>query len=147
LHDARVVATDTSLGALAVARHNARRLGVDHRVFLTCSHWLAGVQPAAIDLVVANPPYIAEIDAATLSPEITDFEPHEALFSGVDGMRSYRQLFAELVSLRPGTRVLCEVGHEQASAVAGLASELGFVHQRTLEDYAGISRVVVVIRS
>jgi len=142
----RVVATDASLGALAVAWHNVRRFGVDDRVLLTRTDWLSGARTRSIDLVVANPPYIAQADAATLSPEITDFEPHEALFSGTDGLTSYRQLFAALASLRSGTPVLCEVGHTQASAVADLAHERGFVHHRTIDDYAGFSRVVVVIR-
>jgi len=108
--------------------------------------WGSGLDLRSLDLVTANPPYIAPAEAAQLSPEITGFEPHLALFAEAGGLAAYEQIFACLSGLRAGTPVLCEVGSGQASAVAAIAAERGFEPRATLPDYAGIERVVVVIR-
>jgi release factor glutamine methyltransferase len=140
------VATDRSLAAVALARRNAARLGAEGRVRFLNTDWGSGLDLGSLDLVTANPPYIAPAEAAQLSPEITGFEPHLALFAEAGGLAAFEQVFACLNGLRAGTPVLCEVGDGQASAVAGIASERGFEPRETLPDYAGIERVVVVIR-
>ncbi len=96
---AEVVATDTSAGALEVARANAARLGLAERVRFvegTLPGDAAGAEAGPFDLVLANLPYVAERDWPSLQPEVTKWEPSEALLAGPDGLDAYRALFATL---------------------------------------------------
>jgi len=147
LPECEVVATDTSPGALAVARANAERLGLADRV-----RFLAGTLPEgeSFDLVLANLPYVAERDWPTLQPEVTQWEPREALLAGPDGLDAYRALLVtksagplcRIGRLRSGG--LCvEVGEGQAPAVASLMRDAGFAEVETRRDLAGIERVVI----
>jgi release factor glutamine methyltransferase len=147
-----VVATDTSPGALEVARANAARLGLADRV-----RFEAGTLPEGegFDLVLANLPYVAERDWPRLQPEVTKWEPSEALLAGPDGLDAYRALFAGRPSphLSPSGRqttggveaaaVAVEVGAGQAAAVAELVRVAGFAAVETRRDLAGIERVVL----
>jgi release factor glutamine methyltransferase len=146
LPDAEVTATDTSSVALEVARANAERLGLSQRV-----RFLEGTLPAdgAFDLVLANLPYVAERDWRSLQPEVTQFEPREALLAGPDGLAVYRALIPECALLlsryanqRKGTLAV-EVGEGQASAVAELMRQAGLGEVETRRDLAGIERVVI----
>ncbi|MET0336329.1 MAG: peptide chain release factor N(5)-glutamine methyltransferase, partial [Caulobacter sp.] len=83
---------DVSEDALAVARDNAASLGLAGRVALVRGDWTWGLADANFDLVVSNPPYIAEAEIATLDPEVRDHEPHLALSGGADGLDAYRIL-------------------------------------------------------
>jgi release factor glutamine methyltransferase len=159
LPEAEVVATDTSPGALEVARANAARLGLAGRV-----RFEAGTVPAgeAFDLVLANLPYVAERDWAGLEPEVTQWEPREALLAGPDGLDAYRELLAPLDAgpaecLRPtfsdapealdaAAAIAVEVGAGQALEVAELIRDAGFGEVEVREDLAGIERVVVGVR-
>ena len=87
-----MTATDTSAAALEVARANAERLGLADRV---C--FLDGTFPPGerFDLVLANLPYVEETDWASLQPEVTEWEPREALLAGLDGLDAYRALLPE----------------------------------------------------
>jgi release factor glutamine methyltransferase len=135
--DLRLTATDASSDALAVARANARRLGLDvafHRADL-----LAGV-PGRFDAVLANLPYVADADLARLPPEIADHEPGLALRGGADGLDAIRGL----VTQSGGAALLgLEVGAGQAGAVARLLAAAGFAAVDARRDLAGIERVVV----
>jgi release factor glutamine methyltransferase len=141
-----VIATDTSPGALAVARANAQRLGLAERV-----GFLEGTLPESegFDLVLANLPYVAERDWPSLQPEVTKWEPREALLAGPDGLDAYRYLLPECgraLTRHPGrgsTALAVEVGEGQAPAVAELMSEAGFDDVEARRDLAGIERVVV----
>ncbi|HXV04279.1 MAG TPA: peptide chain release factor N(5)-glutamine methyltransferase, partial [Solirubrobacterales bacterium] len=92
LAECEVTATDTSAGALEVARANAERLGLAGRV-----RFVEGSVPPgeAFDLIVANLPYIAEPDWGSLAPEVTRWEPREALMAGSDGLDAYRSFIPE----------------------------------------------------
>jgi release factor glutamine methyltransferase len=156
LPSAEVVATDTSPGALDVARANAARLGLTDRV-----RFEAGTVPAGerFDLVLANLPYVAERDWAALEPEVTQWEPREALLAGEDGLDAYRELLAPLDEgpaecLRPtfsdqamplgqATAIAVEIGPGQAVEVAELLRDAGFGEIEVREDLAGIERVLV----
>jgi len=144
LPGARVLACDRSLAALDVAGRNATALVAAVQLF--CGDWLSAVDIRQLDLVISNPPYISQLDGSTMSPEITGFEPHSALFAGDDGLDAYRELFQALTNLQPSTPVVCEIGQGQAPAVVELAHGHGFAHLRTVDDYARIPRVVVVKR-
>jgi release factor glutamine methyltransferase len=145
-----VVATDTSVGALEVARANAARLGLGDRV-----RFLEGSVPEGegFDLIVANLPYVAEPDWPSLQPEVTRWEPREALLAGPDGLDAIRALLAERgralsrIALQSSAAVssalALEVGEGQAPAVAELMREAGFGSIEVRTDLAGIERVVV----
>ncbi|MEX2105763.1 MAG: peptide chain release factor N(5)-glutamine methyltransferase, partial [Solirubrobacterales bacterium] len=97
-----VTAIDTSPGALDVARANAERLGLADRVrFLEggLPEALEGVHAPAFDLILANLPYVAERDWASLQPEVTEWEPREALLAGPDGLDAYRALLPRVAGL------------------------------------------------
>jgi release factor glutamine methyltransferase len=142
LPDCEVTATDSSGGALEVARGNAERLGLEGRV-----SFFEGMLPGeeasgaeeGFDLVVANLPYVAERDWPGLEPEVTRWEPREALLAGPDGLDAYRELTPAL----PGGMAGLEVGEGQAAAVGEMLREEGFGEIEVREDLAGIERVVV----
>jgi release factor glutamine methyltransferase len=138
---AQVLATDVSRDALEVARANAARLGAVQRVRFT-HDTLTG--PAdAVDVIVSNPPYIAERDREFVMRDVRDFEPSGALFAGIDGLDVIRKLINRAaVALRPGGSLLMEIGAGQAAAVLELMERAGFEDLRTTSDLAGIARVV-----
>ena len=137
--DLAVTGCDSSGDALAVARANAQRLGLEVD-FLP-----ADLLPAdgRFDAVVANLPYVAEADWPALAPEIVRHEPREALVGGHDGLEAIRRLIDRLVGV--GFAAL-EVGEGQAAPVCGLLGAAGFKHLDARADLAGIERVVVARR-
>lgn len=138
--DLVVGASDASADALAVARANAERLGLD--VALTDADLLDGVDGATLDAIVSNPPYVADGDRETLAPEITRHEPAEALFAGPDGLAAIRRLVAQAAETA-ARLVAIEVGEGQATAVRGLLSRASFGAVESRADLAGIERVVI----
>jgi release factor glutamine methyltransferase len=147
LPDVRVIATDVSESALAVARRNARRHGVGDRVRFVQADVLEGIEAIA-DVIVSNPPYIPDADAATLPPEVVDHEPHHALFGGPGGLDVLDRLFRQAPArLAPGGRLVVEFGFGQAAAVSTLARETGWRVERIREDLQGIPRTMVLGRN
>lgn len=146
LPESRLIATDSQPGALAVAATNAVRHGVRDRVRLICADLTTSLRLEAIDLVVTNPPYIAPGEASTLSPEITGYEPHAALFAAGDGTATFERLFRQLQALRPQTRVVVEIGADQASSVQKIGERHGLSFEELRTDYAGRDRIVVLTR-
>lgn len=143
LPGALITAIDLSKEALAVARDNANRNGVADRIEFLEGDLLAPVSGRRFEMVVSNPPYVAESDRATLSKEVRDFEPSLALFAG-SGLDVYRRLVPAAGSVMEGGGFLAvEVGFGQAEAVAGLFRESGFAEVRFVADLQGIDRVVV----
>jgi release factor glutamine methyltransferase len=151
LRECSVTATDTSTAALEVARANAERLGLSDRVDL-----VEGTLPeghAEFDLVLANLPYVSEAEWDGLEPEVTEWEPREALLAGPDGLDAIRALLTERVrrlsthveqtSNSPSEVLALEVGEGQAEAVAELLAGAGFDGVETRRDLAGIERVVI----
>jgi release factor glutamine methyltransferase len=146
LPGARVVATDASPAALAVAAANARRLGAAG-VRCAAADRYSGLDLAAFDLVVANPPYIDPADAASLSPEITGFEPHAALFAPGRGEAMLADLIAGAAALRPGTSLVVEIGRGQLLALRRHAAPAGLHVAAVIDDYAGIPRAIRLERT
>jgi len=145
LPECAVTATDTSPGALEVVRANAKRLGLADRI-----DFVEGTLPGGeFDLVLANLPYVAERDWASLQPEVTQWEPREALLAGPDGLDAYRALILDCGRAFPSqggetsAAVAVEVGEGQAEAVAGLMRESGFGAVEMRRDLAGIERIVI----
>ncbi len=143
--DASGLGTDASPAALAVAAGNARALGQEARAEFHAGDWWQAVPPGAqFDLIVSNPPYIAEDEMSWLEPEVRDWEPRMALTPGRDGLAAYRAIASGTAAhLRPHGRVLVEIGPTQASAVQGFFSAAGLVEVRVLPDLDGRDRVVV----
>lgn len=139
--DSRIVASDLSLGALAVAAANCREHGVGDRVRLVRADLLAALRPGVFDVVVSNPPYVDVGEWPSLMPEIRDHEPPEALFAG-DGLDFYRRLFAAGSFLDAGQRLLVEIGKGQLDAARELAEQGGFKEEWVVADLAGIPRVL-----
>jgi release factor glutamine methyltransferase len=132
--------TDISDAALATARQNAARLGVEGATFLR-SDWFADVT-GRYDLIVSNPPYISEADYAALAPEVLH-DPRLALTPGGDGLSPYRAIAARAPShLTSGGRLMVEIGHDQGSAVAALFQAAGLVEVTVHPDINGKDRVV-----
>lgn len=142
---ASVVGIDLSPGALAVARGNGQRLGAA-RVTWAGSDLTSALALAPFDLVVSNPPYIDPGAAATLSPEVCNFEPHLALFSPGTGGSTLERLFAESAGLGPGTPLIVEIGHDQSELALSLARAHGLEPVRVRADYAGIPRTLIFQR-
>jgi release factor glutamine methyltransferase len=139
----RVVATDISAGALGVARTNAEALGAIHRVWFVQASIVGGLT-GPFDLIVSNPPYVPLADAATLMPDVREHEPAAALFGGRDGLDVIRAVVdAAGTGLRPGGRLVMEIGAGQAARVTTLIAEAGLALQHVRRDLAGIPRVVV----
>lgn len=135
--------TDLSEAALAVAGENAAALGLVTRARLLRSDWFAGVS-GVFDLIVSNPPYIAEAEMAGLAPEVRDWEPHGALTPGGDGLDAYRALARGAgARLLPGGRVLFEIGPTQGAAVSELLAAQGFERIEIRRDLDGRDRVVI----
>jgi release factor glutamine methyltransferase len=144
--EARVVATDLSAGALAVAAGNARRLGAANRVFPVRTDLTAGLDLSRFDLVVSNPPYIDPADARLLSPEVCNFEPHLALFAPGSGDSILARLFAAGAGLRSGVRLLVEIGDGQAGVARDHAAASPLLFEQAWPDYSGIDRVLSLRR-
>jgi release factor glutamine methyltransferase len=144
LPHARGLGVDASPEALAVARRNAGRLGLARRSRFQLGRWGAGVT-GRFDVIVSNPPYVAERDWPRLQPEIRDFEPKAALLAGRDGLDAYRALAPDCARLLAADGVCAlEIGQGQAAAVAGLLADRGLVVAATRRDLAGIERCLIV---
>ena len=142
-----VVAADISTAALDVARRNAVRHGVSDRVDFAQGDLLTPLS-GAFDLIVANPPYVAERDRRALSPEVREFEPAIALFAG-DGLDVIRRLITEApLRLEPGGYLMFEFGDGQEAAVQELISASGTLTMiEARRDLRGIERVAIARRA
>ncbi len=123
--DIRLGASDISEAALELSRENAARLGLEGRVDFRPGDLFApwtDRRGRGVDLVVANPPYLSREELASAPPEVRDYEPRQALEGGDDGLAVIRRLVGEAADyLRPGGRLLIEIGADQGPAVRALA--------------------------
>jgi release factor glutamine methyltransferase len=138
LPECEVTATDSSPAALEVAQANAERLGLSERVELTRP--ILPAEERKFDLVVANLPYVSEAELESLEPEVSRWEPREALLGGPDGLDVLRVTIPAAAAFAPVLAL--EVGQGQAAAVTEILAEAGFGAVQTRRDLAGIERVV-----
>lgn len=136
-----VIGLDSSPAAIATAKKNASRHGVnDHCRFLVGD--LLGPLSEKADIIVANPPYIPSAEIDGLQPEVREWEPRAALDGGPDGLDYIRELIsASPGHLRPGGQLFLEFGFGQAARVAALA-QARFRSVEISNDYAGIPRLL-----
>lgn len=138
---ARGLGCDLSPAALAVAEGNAATLGLSGRAEFRQGDWFGPVE-GRFDLIVSNPPYIAEAEMAGLAPEVLR-EPRMALTPGGDGLDAYRAIARGAgAHLTPGGRLMVEIGPTQGAAVAGLMAAAGLQGIALHPDFDGRDRVV-----
>lgn len=135
-----VTAVDFSEGALGVARENAKNLAISNVTFIP-SNWFSALNNQRFDMIVSNPPYIAENDPHLTQGDVR-FEPKSALTSGADGLDDIRHIITHAPQhLRPNGWLMLEHGYDQAQAVAKLLAQAQFSQIGHLLDLAGIERV------
>lgn len=141
--DARVCALDASQAALDIAQRNAARhlAGNPHPLTLVHSNWFSAIAGQSFDMIVSNPPYIADADHH-LSEGDLRFEPRDALTDHADGLSAYRTIVSQApVHLTRGGWLLLEHGYDQATPVRDLLLQQGFDNVQGWQDLAGITRV------
>jgi release factor glutamine methyltransferase len=137
---AAVTAVDRCAAALAVAAANAARLGAVSMRLLNAD-WFSSLGSETFDLIVSNPPYVAEGDPHLAQGDLR-FEPEQALTSGVDGLDDIRRIVAAGRGfLVPGGWLLFEHGYDQGPAARDLLTGAGYVDVCTRQDLAGLDRV------
>lgn len=140
-------AVDLSPAALDVARRNARRLGLAHRVQFwegdLLTPFLENGWTACFNLIISNPPYVGEGENDLVQREVRDFEPLLAWSAPGDGNGIYRRLFPQALRLlKPGGYVVVEIGYLKSYAVTRLLGD-GWTGVEVKTDLAGIPRVVI----
>lgn len=139
--DFKFVAVDKSCAALAIASENASRYELTHQIEFIESNWYSAIKPQSFDLILSNPPYIAEHDT-NCSAEIK-FEPQTALYAGASGMDDIDQILAGLKShLNPSGLALIEIGSDQGLKAIELANSYGF----KVELHSDLARLDRVLR-
>lgn len=144
--NAQVLASDFSQQALDIAKNNAQKnaqqLHLDHVSFCQ-SHWFENIPEQQFDVIVSNPPYIAENDAQ-LDENVSKYEPLSALHSGNEGLDDILEIVKHCHSyLKSGGWILFEHGYEQASAVQGILKKYGFSQISTVNDLNHLPRVTM----
>jgi release factor glutamine methyltransferase len=171
---AKVVATDVSPDALALAKQNAGRHNAAERVEFLQSNGFAALQNESeggaprrpdspkeewgsrssplrkmeFDLIISNPPYIPSAEIATLQPEVRDFDPRAALDGGADGLDFYRKLAMESKPfLKPGGKIMLEFGDGQADAIRKIFETEKWIVEAVREDYSQRERFLIARRN
>lgn len=140
--DASGLGVELSPAALAVATRNRDRQGLQGRATLARGSWFDGVA-GRFDLIVSNPPYIAQAEMAGLDPDVRDWEPAMALTPGGDGLDAYRAILPQAPAhLTPKGRLLVEIGPTQGAAVFAMMQAAGLLDVVVLPDLDGRDRVV-----
>lgn len=158
LPGARIVATDISPAALAVARRNAARHAFSERIRFIESNLLsdAAISNAAtsaahsglFDLIVSNPPYVGRKEKETLMREVREHEPELALYGGEEGYEIYAGLIAQAAQhLKPGGLLVLELGHNSLPAVQPLLDAPHWTNTAVTKDLAGIDRIIAAERT
>jgi len=141
LPDARITATDISEAALAVAKKNARSLGLENTVAFLQGDLFDPVE-GRFDIIVSNPPYIDAEEYETLDPGVKNYEPRQALRAGQTGVEFYEKLVYQAPGrLKEKGWLLLEIGAKQAEVVRAIMADL-FDNIDVRADYAGLSRVI-----
>jgi release factor glutamine methyltransferase len=142
---ARLVGTDVSSRALAVARRNATRHGVIDRVTFVETSFLDGLAEAP-DMIVSNPPYVPSVAGPALTPEVRDYEPRMAVFGGEDGLDGLRSVLEEgAAKLAPGGWLIMEFGYGQDDMVTALVESIPALRLvKIRNDLQDIPRTAIV---
>lgn len=136
----RVIATDISKAALAIAQANATQLGIDNIEF-RLGEWLGPLADQSLNMIVSNPPYIAELDPHLLQGDVR-FEPRGALVAGADGLDAIRIIVLDAIpKLLTHGWLLLEHGYNQGKAVSDLLKAQSYNNISSFRDAAGYERI------
>jgi release factor glutamine methyltransferase len=147
----RIVATDISDAALAVAEKNVAKHGLMNRIKLLQGDLfepvIAGLGPAKFDLIISNPPYVSEHEYEKLAPNVKYFEPKSALAAGPDGLDIIRKIIKEAHQhLMPSGTLMLEIGNEQGPSVLTLLENAGYFDTVKIEkDYSNLDRLAIAV--
>ncbi|WP_415177856.1 peptide chain release factor N(5)-glutamine methyltransferase [Parasphingorhabdus sp.] len=146
--EARGLGMDASAAALQIAHNNADALGLADRASFLLLDWCqpdwTGSLGSGFDLILANPPYVAS--GVRLSADVADFEPHQALFAGEQGLDDYAIIIPALEKLlSPGGAALLEIGFDQANPVSEMATKSGY-HVELKQDLGKNDRLLILRR-
>ncbi len=141
-------AADISIEALAIARENAVRNGVQEQLGFLCADLLeCFARGPRFDFILSNPPYVATADAAALPAVVREHEPEVALYSGTCGLEIYRRLIPQARErLVPGGRLLLEMGAGMSEQVERLVKQAGLEVESVTADLQGIPRCTLARR-
>lgn len=140
----KVYAIDISLKALGVAKRNTKLHGVEDRIEFYKSNWYNELDIEPVDIIVSNPPYIAEEEWERLPEEVKNYEPQIALKAGKDGLDHYKRIISGAKKmLVSGGRIVLEIGYNQAEAIKKLLD--GFRDIEVIKDCYSNNRVVSAI--
>jgi release factor glutamine methyltransferase len=144
--DAKIVATDISADALALAKENAAKNNFAERIeFLQADGFAALPAKTKFDLIVSNPPYIPTAEIATLQPEVRDFDPRAALDGGTDGLDFYRILATQTKPfLKPDAKIMLEFGDGQADAIKQIFENEKWIVEAVKDDYSQRARILII---
>ena len=141
-HRLQLTATDLSTEALKVATRNSQDLNMSF-VNLIHSDWFSALAEQRFNLIISNPPYIAEDDSHLLQGDLR-FEPRMALTDGADGLGCYKKIIQESkLFLEPDGHLLLEHGYQQGQAIRSLLQDHHFSHIQTQNDLSGIERMTM----
>ena len=143
--NAKIVATDTSADALALARQNAARHGITERIqFLQSDGFAALSSDTRFDLIISTPTDIPSAEIATLQPEVRDFDPRAALDGGADGLDFYRLVASHAAAfLKTGGKVMLEFGDGQVDAIRKIFENEKWIVESVEQDYSHRPRILI----
>ena len=148
MRDGVFVGLDICPEALSLAKENAALTGLESRVLFADSDGCGEFDPASVDVLVSNPPYIPSHVVDGLEPHIRDHEPRLALDGGADGLEVYRALLLDAVMvLKPGGGIFLEIGNDQGPAMREMLEEYGFTEVEIIKDYSGKDRFASATQS
>jgi release factor glutamine methyltransferase len=141
--NAKIVASDISPEALALAKENAAKNNVQIE-FIQGDRFASMPPDAQFDLIISNPPYIASAEIETLEPEVRDFDPRTALDGGADGLDFYRMFAAQAKPfLKPAGKVMLEFGDGQAPAIRQIFENEKWIVEAVKDDYSQRARILI----
>ena len=144
LNGVKITSIDVSGEAIATARKNAELNGVNGSIefiHIDASEWEPG---SGFDIIVSNPPYVAQKEYMTLQEEIVKYEPRNAVTDNSDGFTFYKVICGKAQKLlNENGSALFEIGQGQAGEIKNILSGNGFKNIRSINDYQGIERIIV----
>ena len=145
-----IVATDSSMAALKLAKDNAVHNQVDSKIDFVCADMFSAFCPVAekFTVVATNPPYLSRAEFSKLSPEIRDYEPRHALDGGSDGLAAIRPIIQEAAAvLSQAGALVMEIGAGQAeSAITLVKDSRHYESYQIIKDYSGLDRVLLAVK-
>ena len=142
---AKCIATDVNLKSLELAKKNAKKNNVLDQINFICCNWLDIFVNFDFDIILANPPYIKTEVIKKLEPEVRCYDPIISLDGGKNGVECYKKIILGLdqKSFRKNSKILFEIGYDQALKVKKLMKEVNIMETKVFKDYSNQPRFVI----